>query len=215
MPVSPEPGASAPVSITAAEAEGPVREIKLLPSHKRALALKEEERNPYAKRMAEVAIEETESGEETESDKIRRLLTGIPVTGRTYGKRGIRLLAGDIIFETGKEVPKVLEDQTERLVVENLTENTLTLGWIDPETGEPTGKRLNIAYDMETVVAYKLAGQTAKCDDPEGKELKFGSMRRDSRPAGMAEDPDSAPASDTTAERSPEDELKEFLKQGQ
>ena len=189
MPVLPEPGTSNPGALSTDDEEGLIREIRLLPNHKRSLSLKEDERNVYARRTAELAINQAEDdgGKETESDRIRRVLTGLVVSGRTYSSKGIRLLAGDIIFEAGELVPQVLQDQTEMLMVENVTEEFVTIGWIDIETGELTGQRLTLTYDLSPRVGYVLAGQVIG-GDKEGR--KFGVMRRNTRPEQLADESD-------------------------
>src|SRR5690606_32505923 len=55
--------------------------------------------------------------------------------------------------------PQLLEDQSEHLRVVELNENTVVLGWFDLETGKPTGKTMQVAYDLSPSVSYALQGQ--------------------------------------------------------
>lgn len=135
------------------------RVISLMPDDKRALVLKGDERNPFARRNPDVDLITEESDQETEADLIRDILNALPVTGRSMGPNGLRVLAGEIVFERGKMVDHVIPDQTENLIVENVNEASIELAWIDMETGKLTGKRLNLTYDLSAKIRYVLKGQ--------------------------------------------------------
>ena len=136
----------------------PGRMISIRPDEKRSLDLKESERNPYAKRnpQEELAAEENGNVEEL---RIRERLAQLRVTGRSHGPNGLRVLLGDIILEDGRIVPQLLEDQSESLRVVELNEDTVVLGWLDIETGELTGKTMQVAYDLTPTVGVALQGQ--------------------------------------------------------
>jgi len=137
----------------------PGRMIGIRPDEKRPLALKESERNPYAKRnqREEIAAEENGNAEEL---RIRERLAQLRVTGRSQGPNGLRVLLGDIILEEGRFLPQLLEDQSESLRVVELNEDTVVLGWLDIETQELTGKTMQVAYDLTPTVGVALQGQT-------------------------------------------------------
>lgn len=137
------------------------RIISLMPEDKRALMLKGDERNPFARRNPDVDLITEESDQETEADLIRDILNALPVSGRSMGPNGLRVLAGGIVFERGKMVDQVIPNQTENLIVENVNEASIELAWIDMETGKLTGKRLNLTYDLSAKVRYVLKGQNA------------------------------------------------------
>jgi hypothetical protein len=151
------------------------RVILISPDDKRALVMKDTERNPYARRNPDVDLITDDTNQETEADTIRDILNGLPITGRSYGPKGLRVLAGEIIFERGKIVDHVIEDQSENLIVEAVKDNTIELAWIDVETGKLTGKRIVLSYDLTPKVRYVLKGQ-AKSDDPTAQP-KIGYLR--------------------------------------
>lgn len=134
------------------------RVISIMPSNKTPLLLRGDERNPFARRNPDVDLITEESEQETEADFIRDVLNSLPITGRTMGPKGPRILAGEIIFERGELVDHVIQDQTENLIVENISENTIELAWIDMETGKLSGKRLTLTYDLSPKIRYRLKG---------------------------------------------------------
>lgn len=141
-----------------AAAFAPGRMIEMRPGDKRPLLLKDNERNPYAKR----SLEETQSApEESNSEelRIRQRLGELRVTGRSQGPNGLRVLLGDIILEEGRVLPQLLPNQSESLRVVEISEDTVVLGWLDLETHELTGKTMQVAYDLTPSVGYALHGQ--------------------------------------------------------
>lgn len=163
------PGTPPPASFTRN------RVITLSPDEKRALVLKPEERNPYARRNPDVDLITENSEQETEADLIRDTLMALPITGRSYGPKGLRVLAGEIILERGKLVDQVIENQTENLIVENVKDNAIELAWIDLETGKLTGKRLILPYDLSPKVHFVLKGQSES--EEENETIRFGVFR--------------------------------------
>ena len=161
-----EPPAAAPVTGGAVDAPAPAatfvvgRMIELRPDQKRPLALNANDRNPYAKRTIE---EETtnESGENAEELQIRNRLHSLSITGQSQGPNGLRILLGDIILEQGRLLPQLLVDQSENLQVIEISSDTVVLGWLDIETNKPTGKTMQVSYDLTPQVSYALHGQEA------------------------------------------------------
>ncbi|MCB1066498.1 MAG: hypothetical protein KDN20_26720 [Verrucomicrobiae bacterium] len=162
------------------------RVISIMPTDKRPLLLKGNERNPFARRNPDVDLITEDVNQETEADLIRDILNSLPITGRSYGPKGLRVLAGEIIFERGKMVDQVIENQTENLIVEAITQDTIELAWIDMETGKLTGKRLSMTYDLTPRVRYVLKGQSAQTGEG-STEPKFGFMRPDDDEAPTAD----------------------------
>lgn len=136
----------------------PSREIEMVPDQKRPLLLKNEERNPYARRSPD-REDLNDQGENAEEMEIRERLSSLSVSGQSEGNNGLRVLLGDIIVEKGRVLPKLLEDQTEDLQVIEVSDESVVLGWLDIETGELTGKTMQMAYDLTPSVTYALHGQ--------------------------------------------------------
>jgi hypothetical protein len=182
------PGATAPAP---AVAFVPGQVIDMRPTEKRPLVMKENERNPYAKRNPhdEVAAEADSDAEEL---RIRERLASLRVSGRSQGPNGLRVLLGDIILEEGRILPQLLEDQSESLKVVELGADMVVLGWVDTETGNLTGKSMQVAYDLTPSVSYALHGQSG--DGEEGVDgavvrrmgvIRVGEDRKKHEP-GMA-----------------------------
>jgi hypothetical protein len=136
----------------------PGREIAMTPDQKRPLILKSDERNPYARRSPEKE-ELNDQGDNAEELEIRERLSSLSVSGKSLGNNGLRVLLGDIIIEQGRILPKLLEDQSEDLKVIEVSDDSVVLGWLDIETGELTGKTMQMAYDLSPSISYALHGQ--------------------------------------------------------
>ena len=154
------------------------RNIEMRPSDKRSLNLKAEERNPYARRSSKDE-EELDGTENEEELQIRDLLSSLSVSGRSRGKNGLRILFGDIILERGENLPRLIEDQSANLQVVEVSEDAVVLGWLDEETGELTGKTVQIAYDLSPSVTYALHGQPGGSRNSDGAvaDRRMGVMR--------------------------------------
>jgi hypothetical protein len=152
--------------------------IGIRPDQKGPLVLKENERNPYAKRSAEEEATD-ENGVNQEEEQIRARLISLTVSGRSQGPNGLRVLLGDIILEQGRLLPQLLEEQSENLKVLEINENTVILGWLDIESNEPTGKTMQVAYDLTPIVTYALHGQEAPSNVEGGEvaERRMGVIR--------------------------------------
>ncbi|MEZ5432216.1 MAG: hypothetical protein R3F31_13785 [Verrucomicrobiales bacterium] len=97
-------------------------DIGVMPEQKRPLQVKDTETNPFANRTAEVdevvVVEDT-----SEEQSIRKVLQNIRVGGVSRGDGGLRILVGNIILEKGLILPQLVEDQRERLIVSDISEN--------------------------------------------------------------------------------------------
>ena len=151
------------------------REIKMRPSEKRSLTLKKSERNPYAKRSIDEGL--TDEDQNSEEISIRNRLQGLQVLGSSRGQRGMRLLLGDILVENGTVLPPLIPDQTQHLKVMEVTNNKVVLGWMDIETGDLTGKTLQISYDLEPSVQYILQGQKLSDNTGISRKLEMGVIK--------------------------------------
>ncbi len=197
-------GMEAPTPAPAASFN-PTRPIKMRPPQKRALLLKESERNPYARRNPheEVAAQETINAEEI---RIRNHIASMRVAGRSTGPNGLRVLLGDLILEEGRILPQLIEGQSEGLHVIDVNEDTVVLGWIDAENGKPTGKTMQIGYDLSPVVSFALGAPETSNDgnpgpprmgrihiDRERKKESRSIARAASEPSSQADDAEENP----------------------
>lgn len=175
--------AAKPAAKPAAESESEdskgKHSIEMRPTDKRSLALKDSERNPYAKRSVQDEIDET-AEQNSEEIAIRKKLSELSVAGSSHGRQGLRLLLGDILIQRGIVIPPLLANQTHHLKVIDLTSNKIILGWLDIETGALTGKTLQINYDLAPTVQYVLQGQGSSTAR---KSQEMGLLRPQGRPA--------------------------------
>ena len=159
------------------------RDIEMRPNEKRYLTLKPSERNPYAKRVPQDGSTEDEE-QNTEELAIRKKIGSLTVAGSSRSYNGLRLLLGDILLERGKQLPQLVSNQTQHLKVVDITSDKIVLGWMDVESGELTGKTMQIAYDVTPGVRYVLRGQTGKLRDGAVNQLEMGIIK----PNGSAKD---------------------------
>ena len=157
----PGPSNPAPLALPLPNASVPKnRKINLLPNEKRPFFLKEDERNPFARRNPDVDLITEATEQETEAELIRNALNALSITGRSRGPNGLRVLAdGNLIFERGKVLEPVIEGQTEALIVEEVTETQINLAWINDDTGKLTGKSVIMTYDLTPKVRMVMKGQ--------------------------------------------------------
>jgi len=184
LAVAQQAGTAAGESTAEAEVEVTRASINFLPGQRRAFAVRADERNPFADRVPEMKPREVENEGETEDDRLRVIFSELNVSGISRGPRGLRVLMGDLILEKGRAVPPLLENQTARLMVTDVSENELEVNWLNRETGEVTQKKLLIAYDLSPTVGFVLQGQGAGGEGG-ARKVRFGKIRR-----GAAGEPD-------------------------
>jgi|GEM_PF-1142468 len=164
------------------------RMIKIRPSQKRPLNLQARERNPYARRT-ENEKTASDRGTDSEESLIRAKLTSLSVTGSSRGPNNdLKVQLGDITLQQGRILPQLIEDQTINLQVTELTEETITLGWLDIETKELTGKTMLVPYDLTPTIEYQLSGQSRLAGkqgtasaEPKMGVIRFAKERKQNR----------------------------------
>lgn len=152
------------------------RNIEMRPTEKRFLTLKPSERNPYSKRVPQDGSTKDEE-QNTEELAIRQILGSLSVTGSSRSYNGLRLLLGDILIERGKQLPQLISNQTQHLKVVDVSSDKIVLGWMDVESGELTGKTMQISYDVKPAVRYVLQGQTGRGPNGVVTELEMGVLK--------------------------------------
>ena len=195
----------APVQLAPAVAYKPGRSIGMRPEQKRPLTLRKSERNPYAHRSPGKDAS-SDNEDNVEELQIREKLSALSVSGKSQGTNSLRILLGDIIIEKGAVLPPLLEDQSENLQVIEITDDALLLGWLDIETGELTGKTMQVAYDIRPNVAYALHGQKHEADGGIQAARRMGLIRvREGNPIANSSIADSAPEDREPKQASRED----------
>ena len=152
--------------------------IGLMPYQKTPVEVGVKERNPFANR-APKAKEKPEELENKEEDRIRVVLSELPIGGVSRGKHGLHVLIGDMKLERGAVVPQLLPDQTAQLMVSLITEEKIEFAWLEKTGGN--ARRLVLPIDIEPKVGFVLHGQVGKAGDQRsfGIQEAPSSLRRD------------------------------------
>ncbi len=134
-----------------------VKYTLLKPNDKTSELVKPEERNPFGKSESEM---KSLTGKGTnEENQVRELLERLRVVGVTPGPNGMRVMLGDMILEPGQLVPPVLPQQSITLQVQTISQEAITLMWVEKNpTGLPP-RTLTIPVDLRPYVRVKLMGQ--------------------------------------------------------
>lgn len=140
------------------EGEKRVQYQYVLPEEKTPENVKPEEHNPFESESEALS---RQSPGDTEENRVRDKLLKLPVVGTKRMTDGrMRVLLGDIILETGGDVPSVLPEQLVELKVKNITAQYIELAWQEKRlTGLPP-KLMIIPINIAPQVRYKMLGQT-------------------------------------------------------
>ena len=154
-------------------------QIGLMPYQKTPVEVGTKERNPFANRTPKTQ-EKPEELENIEEDRIRVILSELPIGGVSRGKHGLHVLLGDMKLERGAVVPRLLQDQTAQLMVSLITEEKIEFAWLEKSGGN--ARRLVLPIDIEPKVGFVLHGQMGKAGDQRsfGVQEAPSSLRRDS-----------------------------------
>ncbi len=121
-----------------------------------------DEPNPYTL-LSQKKKQAVTKREFSQEDRIREVLSGLQVTGVV--NNGRKILLGDMILEEEEILPKVLPDQTEELIVKEITEQYLDLEWIEKKRARRSAvnkkpRMMRIPIQMRTRVEALVKGQT-------------------------------------------------------
>jgi len=133
----------------------------LLPSSRKVTEVTESERNPFAKveePKPETPVIATDA--KSEESRIEAVLGGLKIVGRTRGPNGWKVLLGDLILETGKTLPPVIEGQTQTLRVAAIYDSMIEIEWVNKDSRE-LPKRIFVAIQLKPTVGSALGGRQA------------------------------------------------------
>ncbi|MCB1277357.1 hypothetical protein [Prosthecobacter sp.] len=149
-------------AVSGEETEQRVQYQLVLPEEKTPENVKPEEHNPFE---SESEAQNRLAPGDTEENRVRDKLLKLPVVGTKRMADGrMRVLLGNIILETGGDVPPVLPEQMVELKVKNITSEYIELAWQEKRaTGLPP-KLMIIPINIAPKVRYQMLGQTE--DDP-------------------------------------------------
>lgn len=128
-----------------------VKYALVLPTEKTPEVLKADENNPF-----EVSGFDGEKEGDTEENRVRDILLGMPAVGGGAGPEGMRVMLGSMRLEVGKMVPTVLPDQQVMLKVKAITANAIELVWVEKKPSGLPPKTFVIDVDVSPRVRYKM-----------------------------------------------------------
>lgn len=135
--------------------------ILLRPSARHTVEVTESERNPFAK-VEEPKTEKplVATDAKSEESRIEAVLNGLKIVGRTRGPNGWKVLLGDLILETGKTLPPVIEGQTQTLRVAAIYDSMVEIEWVNKDSRE-LPKRIFVVIQLAPTVGSALSGRQA------------------------------------------------------
>lgn len=193
------------------DAEKRVQYQLVLPEEKTPENVKPEEHNPFESESEALSRQSTG---DTEENRVRDKLLKLPVVGVNRDPDGrMRVMLGDIILETGHDVPPVLEGQLVVLKVKNINSQQIELAWQEKRlTGLPP-KLMTIPINLSPKVRYQMFGQTeTEAKESKGVNATMELSLRDqsanpgsnpAQPGALPPAPQSTPASMLAADPAP------------
>lgn len=150
-------------------------EIGLLPQEKTAIVVDAAERNPFGLRtvLAPEKVEET-GGEEK---SIRDAIGTLPVGGVVGTPPNARVLLGSMALSEGKELPAVIDNQSERLRVVSITEKQIEIAFLE-KNGKESERRITVALNVKPSVRYMLGSKTGTTGVKKADKSKLGGMTK-------------------------------------
>ena len=145
------------------------------PDEKSPETVKPEENNPFE---SEAEANARNSPGDTEENRVRDKLLGLPIGGRKIGKTGnIELIMlGDIILRPGARVPALFPGQQVELKVKTINFQFIELMWQDREaTGLPP-KVMLIPIDIDPSIREVMPGSSGT--ERNTQKRKFDELQR-------------------------------------
>lgn len=148
-------------SVTPEPSQTKIKYVLIMPEEKTAEPVKSTERNPFGKSAEDIQAATNGKGT-TEENNIRNHMEKLKIVGVAPGPKGLRVMLGNMLLETDGIVPPVIADQTMRLRVSRISEQSIELAWVEKKpTGMPAST-LVLPVDLRPYVRYKLPGQSAE-----------------------------------------------------
>jgi hypothetical protein len=201
-------------SLVSPEGDGKerVQYVLVMPEEKTPELVRQEENSPFEARNDE----EKQEGD-TEENRVRDILVGLPAVGGGAGPQGMRVMLGSMRLEAGQDVPNVLPDQQVKLKVKSVTPTAIELVWIEKKPSGLPPKPFVIPVDVSPRVRYRLpsgAGDsrssgigtmsregfsafTPRTQDPEAPAIAVKALPVDDQPVAQKAAPVSKEATQT------------------
>lgn len=160
-----------------------VEEVGILPQDKKAIEVSPDESNPFAI-VANIKPKDESIVDSTlEEQKIRTFFTDISIQGITRSQDGYKVLMGGMILEVGDMVPPVVANQTERLQVTKIDEESIEVSWVEDEAKNARSPQTRILRKDLNVVrpGVKTLPPGSKAGSDDGFFRKMGDPQEELR----------------------------------
>ena len=146
----------------------------VLPSQKKqqlmVFILDDKDRNPFVIAKEENKIVEGVSSH-SEETKIRSILESLKVNGISRGDNGYKVQLGGLILKPGRLLPRIIEGQSDDLMVKNISPTNIEITWVgDEEADKPRVMLIPVDLDPKVGVVLPL---NAKNNESAGSRLVY------------------------------------------
>ena len=146
----------------------------VLPSQKKqqlmVFILEDKDINPFVIAKEENKIVEGVSSH-SEETKIRSILESLKVNGISRGDNGYKVQLGGLILKPGRLLPRIIEGQSDDLMVKNISPTNIEITWVgDEEADKPRVMLIPVDLDPKVGVVLPL---NAKNDESAGSRLVY------------------------------------------
>ncbi len=126
-----------------------------LPTGRKSVVVAADERNPFGiKQFAKTDFGIVQG--ETEESRLRSLIARLPVRGVTVSQEGKTTVAlGPLSLTEGQEIAPLLSSQFERIVVNQITDQEVILGFLERDGSSKT-RAFSIQYNVTPKVRFAL-----------------------------------------------------------
>ena len=132
--------------------------------------LDDKDRNPFVIAKEETKIVEGVSSH-SEETKIRSILESLKVNGISRGDNGYKVQLGGLILKPGRLLPRIIEGQSDDLMVKNISPTNIEIMWVgDEEADKPRVMLIPVDLDPKVGVVLPL---NAKNDESAGSRLVY------------------------------------------
>lgn len=146
-------------------------EIGLLPQEKTAIMIDVSERNPFSLRTVLAPEKEAETGGEEKA--IRDAIGNLAVGGIVGAPPNVRVLLGSMALGEGRDLPDVINRQSERLRVVSITEKQIEIAFLE-KNGKASERRITVALSVKPAVRYMLGSKTGTTGGAKADKSKLG-----------------------------------------
>ena len=107
----------------------------------------------------------------SEETKIRSILESLKVNGISRGDNGYKVQLGGLILKPGRLLPRIIEGQSDDLMVKNISPTNIEITWVgDEEADKPRVMLIPVDLDPKVGVVLPL---NAKNNESAGSRLVY------------------------------------------